>query len=150
MLRSLTCSSTYRISSEHTKWSVHLYVQFFECKSGVLNSSQLYILGKSAVKRYYANNNNSLCMFHLFSLIQEFMEAKQSCHQVVRTSGCTRYDNTKKLNRTAVTLASMATPWLHWHIISAIGLYLVSSKRHGRQTTRETRPLWVAFQFHQK
>jgi len=47
---------------------------------------QLNILCTSAVKRYYAKNDNSPFKCHLFPRILEFMEARKTCHQVVRTS----------------------------------------------------------------
>jgi len=47
---------------------------------------QLDILCTSAVKRYYAKNDNSPFKCHLFSRVLEFMEARKTCHRVVRTS----------------------------------------------------------------
>jgi len=47
---------------------------------------QLDILCTSAMKRYYAKNDNSPFKCHLFSHVLEFMEARKTCHWVVRTS----------------------------------------------------------------
>ena len=38
------------------------------------------------MKRYYAKNDNSPFMCHLFSRVLEFMDARKTCHRVVRTS----------------------------------------------------------------
>jgi len=42
--------------------------------------SQLDILCTSAMKRYYANNNDSPFTCHSFTRVEEFVEAKKTCH----------------------------------------------------------------------
>ena len=47
---------------------------------------QLDILCTSAVKQHYAKNDNLPFKCHLFSAVLKFMEARKTCHRVVRTS----------------------------------------------------------------
>jgi len=60
--------------------SIYQNVQYFiRSKNCVLNVPQLDILCTSAVKRYYAKNDNSSFNFkcHLVSRVLEFMEARK-------------------------------------------------------------------------
>ena len=69
--------------------SIYQNVQYFiRSKNCVLIWPQLDILCRSAVKRYYAKNDNSPFKGHLFSHVLEFMEARKTCHRVDRTSVC--------------------------------------------------------------
>ena len=81
-----TCSPTYWISSKRCV----PYIKTFSTLSGIRTLfwilPQLDILCTSAVKRYYAKNDNSSFKYHLFSRVLEFMKARKTCHRVVRTS----------------------------------------------------------------
>ena len=82
-----SCSPTYWISSKRSV----LYIRTFSTLSGVRIIvcwilPQLDIFCTSAVRRYYAKNDNSPFKCHLFSRVLEFTEARKTCHRVVRTS----------------------------------------------------------------
>ena len=67
--------------------SIYQNVQYFiRSKNLLWVLPQLDILCTSAVKRYYAKNDNSPFKCHLFSRVLEFMEARKTCNRVPRTS----------------------------------------------------------------
>jgi len=80
------CSLTYWISLKPCV----PYIKTFNILSGVRTVlwilPQIDILCSSAVKRCYAKNDNSPFQCHLFSCVMEFMEARKTCHRIVRTS----------------------------------------------------------------
>jgi len=84
--RHFMCSAMYWISS---RWCVP-YIKMFNTLSGVRIVFwillQLDTLCTSAMKPYYAKNDNSPFKCHLFSHVLEFMEARKTCHWVVWTS----------------------------------------------------------------
>ena len=67
--------------------SIYQNVQYFtRSKKLFWILPQLDILCTSAVIRNYAKNDNSPFECHFFSRVFEFVEAKKTCHWVVRTS----------------------------------------------------------------
>jgi len=74
----------------HRSSEIHAYNKRFSTLSGVRyvfwSLPQLHILCTSAVKQSYDKNYNWSFTCHLFSSASEFMEAKKTCHRVVRTS----------------------------------------------------------------
>ena len=80
------CSPMYWISLKRCV----PYIKTFSTLSGVRTVfwilPQIHILCTSAVKRCYAKNDNSPFQCHLFSRVMEFMEARKTYPQVVRTS----------------------------------------------------------------
>jgi len=60
-------------------------------KISVLNFTTVKYFCTTAVKRYYAINNNLPFMYHLFSRVLEYIEAKKTFLPVLQTSVCLIY-----------------------------------------------------------
>ena len=115
----LTCSPTYYISSK--QWDP--YIETFSTLSGVRIVFwilwKLHILCTSAMKRNYAKNYNSPFTCHLFSSASEFVEAKETCHWVARTSiwliyYCGELCNKNCIDKTSETKRVLLHCWVKY------------------------------------